>query len=140
MHPCAQLNGRSCMVSLDAPLTDVEGEETLCLHEVLAAHTEDPAMAAVRRLDWEPLLSALDATTAAVLGCLVQGEDLTRLVPKLKRSRSAIQTDKQRLARLAREHLGEDVLRQVQELPRWIDNVRANRERCACRAERQAAV
>src|SRR6266404_1593401 len=140
MHPFAQLSGRSCMVSLDAALpSTADGEEPLCLHEVLAAPTEDPAMAALRHLDWERLLLALDARTSAVLVCLVQGEDLTTLVPKLKRSRSAIQTDKQRLAGLAREHLGDDILRQVQELPRWVINVAANRERLACRVERQSA-
>jgi hypothetical protein len=44
-----------------------------------------------------------------------------------------------RLARLVREHLGEDVLRQVQEQPRWRDSVHASRERSACRYERQPA-
>jgi hypothetical protein len=40
---------------------------------------------------------------------------------------------------LVREHLGQDILRQVQELPRWVINVAANRERLACRVERQIA-
>jgi len=37
------------------------------------------------------------------LGCLLQGQDLTTLVPKLRRSRSALQNDKDRLAQLVRE-------------------------------------
>jgi len=140
MHPFAQLSGRSCMVSLDAALpSTADGEEPLCLHEVLAAPTEDPAMAALRHLDWERLLLALDVRTSAVLVCLVQGEDLTTLVPKLKRSRSAIQSDKRHLARLTLAHLGQDVLKQAQQWPPWRDNVTANRERLACRYERLSA-
>src|SRR5258707_1394113 len=71
------------------------------------------------------------------IGELAQDGKLTSLVPKLKRSRSALQSDKRGLARLVREHLGQDILRQVQESPRWLINVAANRERLACRIERQ---
>ena len=75
----------------------------------------------------------------AVLLCLLEGAELTTLVPKLKRSRSALQGDKQCLAKLVREHLGQDILSQVQESPRWMDTVSAYREKLACRYERQAA-
>jgi hypothetical protein len=54
----------------------------------------------------------------------------------LNRSRSALQNDKERLARLAIEHLGEDILTEVQRLPQWTDNLVANREKMACRYER----
>jgi hypothetical protein len=49
-----------------------------------------------------------------------------------------LQGDKQRLAQLVREHLGQDILNQVQQSPRWMDTVAANREKLACRYERQA--
>jgi hypothetical protein len=140
LHPVAILSGRSRPVSLDAPLNcEADGEETLCLHDALAAKTEDPAAAAIRRLDWDKLLSFLDAMAREVLRCLMQDQDLTTLVPKLKRSRSSLQGDKMRLARLVKEHLGEDITRQVQEQPRWRDCVHASRERSACRYERQSA-
>jgi len=70
---------------------------------------------------------------------LVEGQDLTTLVAKLRRSRSALQQDKQRLARLVCEHLGQDVLLQVQSQPRWTDNIAAHREKLACRYDRQVA-
>jgi hypothetical protein len=41
-------------------------------------------------------------------------------------SRSSLQQDKQRLARLVREHLGPDILHQVREQPRWRDIVQAS--------------
>jgi hypothetical protein len=52
LNPLAQLSGRCRLVSLDAPLTsETDGEEIMCLHDSLAAKTEDPAMTAARRLD-----------------------------------------------------------------------------------------
>jgi hypothetical protein len=60
------------------------------------------------------------------------GEDLTTLVPKLKRSRSSLQHDKERLARLALEHLGADILTEVQRSPQWRDSIVAGREKRAC--------
>jgi hypothetical protein len=138
MHPATQIAGRSRMVSLDEPLgAEAESDDILCLHDMLAARSADPAQEAAKRLDWKPVVAALDAKARAVLLCLFEGGELTSLVPKLKRSRSSIQQDKQCLARLVREHLGQDILQQVQELPRWVINVTAKRERLACRIERQ---
>ncbi|MGH7973392.1 MAG: hypothetical protein ACREIC_32140 [Limisphaerales bacterium] len=140
MHPATQIAGRSRMVSLDEPLgTEAESEDALCLHDMLAARSADPGHEAAKRLDWQPLVAALDAKAREVLLCLVEGGELTSLVPKLKRSRSSLQSDKARLACLVREHLGQDILQQVQESPRWVINVTAKRERLACRIENQTA-
>ncbi len=140
MHPATQLKGRSSLVSLDAPCnSEGESDGPGCLHECLAAQSDDPSMAAGRHLDWERLRSSLDARAQAVLLCLVQGEDLISLVPMLKRSLSALVSDKRRLARLVREQLGSDILVRVQEQPRWRSTVLASREKAARRYERQAA-
>ena len=136
-HPMAQLKGACRVYSLEEPIgSEDRPDDPMTLGEALAADTEDPAQGALRRLDWAPLVASLDAMAREVLASLVSGEELTHLVPKLKRSRSALQNDKQRLARLVREHLGQDVLSQVQELPRWMDNLTAKSEKLACRAER----
>ena len=137
MHPGTQMTGRSRLESMDAALADEgPGEEALCLHDVLAGQTEDPALAASRRLDWEGLSAFLDTTAREILVCLVEGQDLTTLVPKLKRSRTSLQGDKNRLAQLVREHLGSDILSQVQARPRWMDNIAADREKSECRYDR----
>jgi len=39
---------------------EIEDQETLCLHDVLAAGDEDPSMAATRRLDWAEVVESLD--------------------------------------------------------------------------------
>lgn len=76
----------------------------------MAAPVDDPATAAARHLDWTSLLDALDRTAKAILVALLEGRELTLLVKRLKRSRSALQSDKVRLGRLIREYLGNDIL------------------------------
>jgi len=75
MHPKAQLNGTCSVQSLDEPVGFGEADEPLTLGDCLAARTEDPSATATRRLDWEPLVAALDATAREVLGCLVEGQE-----------------------------------------------------------------
>jgi hypothetical protein len=138
-NPYAQLRGACKVQSLDEPLLAEKGsDEPLTLGETLAARTEDPCTVATRHLDWAALVEALDKTAAEILSCLIIGADLTTLVPKLKRSRSALRGDKDRLAQLVLEHLGEDILARVQESPRWQSDVAANREKLACRCDRRA--
>src|SRR5260370_25264165 len=140
MHPATQIKGRCRIESLDQPIAgESDSDDVMCLHDVLAARSADPSQEAAKRLDWRPLIDSLDAKAREVLLCLVEGGELTTLIPKLKRSRSALGSDKQRLARLAIEHLGADILIEVQRLPQWKDNLVATREKMACRVERQSA-
>ena len=139
LHPAAQLNGRARVQSLDEPVRyDEEGEEPLSLHDCLAAEVEDPARAAARHLDWEKVLQSLDRRAKLILVALVEGRELTLLVHRLKRSRSAIQGDKAKLGRLIQACLGRDILVEAQSRPGWTNTIEAIRQRLACRAERRA--
>jgi hypothetical protein len=113
-------------------------EEPLTLGEVLASAVEDPASEAGRKMDWDWVSEQLDEVARAILCCLASGENLMVLVPRLGRSRSALQHHKERLARLIQDWLGSDIMRQVQERPAWLNTVHATRQRMACRWERQA--
>jgi len=140
LHPAAQMCGRSRVHSMDAPVNE-DGdisEEPLTLHDCLAAPVDDPAVSAARHLDWQSLLAALDQTAREILVALIAGTDLTALVSRLRRSRSAIQTDKVRLIRLIQDHLGEDILAQIQSRPAWTNNLLASRSRLVCRAAQRA--
>jgi len=137
LHAAAQLSHRSRVHSLEEPIPGVS-EEPLTLGEVLASGAEDPASEAGRKLDWDWVTEQLDGVARAILGCLASGENLMVLVPRLGRSRSALQHHKERLARLIQDWLGADIMRQVQERPVWLNNVHATRQRMACRWERQA--
>lgn len=140
LHPAARLNGHARVQSLDEPINEGEhGEEPLTLQDCLAAPVDDPATIAARRLDWEMVFDSLDRSGKAILVALIEGRELTVLVRRLRRSRSAIQDRKVRLGRVIREHLGEDILAAVQSRPAWTSAIEAVRQRLACRAERRAA-
>ena len=136
MHPAAGLNGRCRVHSFEERAAiDRSTDEPLTLGEILPARDDDPATAASRRLDWEKLIQQLDEITKAVLMCLANCEELTGLVKRIRKSRSTIQNHKDRLACLVKEHLGEDILRQIQEQPGWHNDMRVTREKLACRWE-----
>ncbi len=133
------MNGHARVQSLDESVRyDEEGEEPLSLHDCLASAVEDPATAAVRHLDWERVVQSLDRRAKLILVALVEGRELTLLVHRLKRSRSALQGDKLRLGRLVQSCLGRDILVQAQSRPGWTNTIEAIRQRLACRAERRA--
>ena len=140
LHPAAQING--CRVhSFEEPVAvDRSTDEPLTLGELLPAHNDDPATQACRRLDWDCLLQRLDEITKAVLLCLATCEELTSLVTRFGKSRSTIQNVKDRLARFIKAHMGEDILRQVQEQPGWHNDVQAIRQKLACRWERSTTI
>jgi hypothetical protein len=107
MHPATQLAGRCSLVPFDAPLTsEADGEEFMCLHDVLAAKSEDPATSATRRLDLGQMTECLDTTAREILHCLADGRDLTTLVAKLRRSRSGLQMRQDALGRLCERASG----------------------------------
>jgi hypothetical protein len=137
LHPAARLSGRCQVVSLDDPVSSDEShDEPLTLGEILPSRDDDPATQACRRLDWDNLIQRLDAITKAILVCLATCDKMSGLVKRFSKSRSTIQNHKDRLARLIKEHMGEDILLQVQEQPGWRNDVQAIRERMASRWER----
>ena len=117
--------------------TNDSGEESLTLGDVLESRADDPALEAGRRMDWAQLVQKLDRAARAVLVCLANGRDLTTLVSRLRRSRTSLQNDKERLARLVREILGADILALAGERAGWRTNLDAARQRQACRWERR---
>ena len=140
LHPAAQING--CRLhSFDEPIAiDRSTDEPLTLGEILPAHDDDPATQACRRLDWDNLIQQLDAITKAVLLCVARSEELTSLVKRFGKSRSTIQNVKERLARLVKAVMGDDILRQIQEQPGWHNDVQVIRERLASRWERSTTI
>jgi hypothetical protein len=139
LHPAAQLNGHARVQSMDEPLrNDEDGDEPLTLHDCLAANVDDPASAAARHLDWEMVIEFLERTAKAILVALIEGRELTLLVSRLKRSRTALHYDKVKLGRLIQAYLGKDILVQAQARPGWTNTIEAVRERLTCRTERRA--
>ena len=115
---------------------DRSSDEPLTLGEILPARGDDPATQACRRVDWGSVIQKLDEITRAVLLCLATSEELTSLVKRFRKSRSMIQNHKDRLACLVKEHLGDDILRQIQEHPGWHNDIHVTREKLASCWER----
>ena len=135
----AQLNGHARVRSMDEPLrNDEDGDEPLTLHDCLAANVDDPVTVAARNLDWETVLDSLDGTKKAILVAMVEGRELTPLVGRLKRSRTALHYDKVKLGRLIQACLGQDILIQAQARPGWRNTLDVIQKRFTCRAERRA--
>jgi hypothetical protein len=139
LHPASQLNGRCRVHSFDEHVAvDRSTDESLTLGEILPARDDDPATQACRRLDWEELIQRLDVITKAILARRAASEELNGLVKRFGKSRSTIQKHKDRLGRLIKDVMGEDILVRVQEQPGWRNDVQALRERLNCRWERSA--
>jgi hypothetical protein len=140
LHPAARLHGRARLHSLDESIFGTESDdEPMTLGESLASESDDPAIKATRGMDWNQLEAKLDGVTRAILRALADGEELTRLVPMLRKSRSSLQNHKNRLAELVKEGLGSDIVRLSQERALWRINLDASREKLACRRARRAA-
>jgi hypothetical protein len=140
LHPAAQLCGHSQLQSLDQPLSNSDEDgEPLTLHDCLAAPGDDPATSAARRLDWAMVLRALDPVATAILLAVLEGNALTLLVPRFKRGRTSLHKEQKRLGALVCEHLGQDILQEVQSRPAWSNDLSSQREKLACRVERRAA-
>src|ERR1019366_5567593 len=140
LAPACQLNGHARVRSMDEPpRNEGEGDKPLTLHAGRAAEGDDPATTAGRRLDWVSVFDSLDRTKKAILIAMAEGRELTPLVRRLKRSRTALHYDKVKLGRLIQECLGQDILVQAQARPGWRNTLAAIQERLTCRAERRGS-
>jgi DNA-directed RNA polymerase specialized sigma24 family protein len=139
-HPAAQVSGRSRVVSLEEPVKYEEGsDDPLVLGEVLACEAEDPSATGARNLDWQAFTETLDELARAILQCLADERPLLEVAHAVGMSRSTIQSHKNRLSEAVLAFMGPGLLRELQRPTQWRINIRAVRERLACRFERQAA-
>ena len=134
MQPAAQLTGRTQVVSLEALVPTEQGDnETYTLGDMLSRDCEDPAIMATRRLDWQCFCETQPARNRDILECTAVGEPLTIVASKHGVSRSALQANKDVLARQIMAFMGQDILQEVARQPLWQHNLAAHRERNAWR-------
>jgi DNA-directed RNA polymerase specialized sigma24 family protein len=140
LHPAALLSCRSRVVSLQEPVKYEEGsEEPLVLGEVLASEAEDPSATGARNLDWQAFTATLDELARTILQCLADERPLLEVAHAAGVSRSTIQIHKNRLTAAVQAFMGPELMQQLQRPPQWRINIRAVREKLACRYERQQA-
>jgi hypothetical protein len=133
-----QLNGRSLTTSFDEPVhEESELGEEFTVNDVLSLDDEDPAQKACRKIDWEFFLAGLTEREKSVVEFLLAGRNMSELARNLGLDRSTIQYFKNRLADKILDYMGHDILLEIRKIPGWKNNLNANRERLACRYERQ---
>ena len=141
LSPGTMLDGKSCALSLEESVgLCSETGETVALGDLLAGAHEDPASAAARNIDWAEFLEGHDDRYVAMVRCAATGQPMNSLSGKPGASNSALSSRKRQLAGAIREYMGEDVLREVCQRPRWQADVEGEQERLHCRHERRHSV
>ena len=138
LSPAACLRGGVSLEALDAPVS-VECEEDYSLHDVLAdSGAEDPSLVAARELDWAELLEDLNDRDLAVLQMASGARSNGQLSRQFGLSPARISQLKRELGRQVKLRWGETALADAVAEPGWLRrDVRAGREKLACRRERQ---
>lgn len=141
MCPGVQLDRTVSMDSMDAAIEDDStAEETVTLHDVLAAQTEDPSQMAARELDWSDLLQRLSDREIQLLTLTAEGGRLKKLARKFGVSEPRVCQLRRELGQRVQEMWGATALQDATSEPAWKErDIRTVRERTACRRERWLA-
>jgi hypothetical protein len=119
MSPGCQLDGHASVASLEEPVHVSDGDDDFALGDVLAGRRDDPSQVAVRNADWGKFMEVLDAPQRYIVKATAEGKSYMGQAAQLKVSPSAITQRKDTIAKRARRFWGDEVLADVQVLPRW---------------------
>ena len=135
LSPACQLDGRSKVSSMDAP---VESSDYECgtLHEVFEDRGEDPSLTAARRIDWIRVLPLLDDRSRSILCETSEGVPVKVIAERHKVSSPRVVQIKREIASIIYEHFGFDILAVITGDTAWKKNIRTVREKEASRYER----
>ncbi|HUD48275.1 MAG TPA: hypothetical protein VMR33_15690 [Candidatus Baltobacteraceae bacterium] len=136
MHPGTQLSGRARVVSLDEPLGFVDAGDPITLADVFDNGQEDPGTIGARNMDWQTFYGKQTRRSQRLLAVVAEGSTLRDVARLLGLSDSGIQLEKRKLALALAALMGANILAESTRQPSWRDNLRAGRERQACRAAR----
>ena len=135
LSPAAQLDGRSSVSSMDAPV-ESGGEEFGTLHEIFEDNGEDPSLTAARRIDWVRVLPFLDDRSQSILCETSEGIPVNGIAERHKVSSPRIVQIKREIAKIIYEHFGFDILAIITGDTAWEKQIRTVREKEASRYER----
>ncbi len=132
-----QLNGTTRISSLDEVVASSDcGDEIFTFNDVLSNDQEDPGTKAARKMDWESLLNTLSLRDQAIIQFMIEGKSGTAMARKLKVCPSTISNRKKDLAVKIQDFMGYKILVDIQRQPKWRNDLAANRERLACKHQR----
>src|SRR3954468_24218267 len=105
----AQINHRSSVVSMDQSIDGESDGEGFTLADLITSTADDPAGAAMRKIDWELFLGTLDCDLRRLVQWLADGRSLIILARQWKISPASATRRKQRLADAASDFFGADI-------------------------------
>lgn len=135
MSPATQLDGRSVLLSIDAPLDvcDEEDDDEFNLHQCLASTGEDPAAVGAREMDWDEAFAAFDSGDRELLLATAAGTPGIDLALLYNVTPARVTQRKRGLGEKVKSILGDTVLNDCLREPQWEGYMRAYREKRACR-------
>ncbi len=135
MSPAAQLDGRSVLLSIDAPLDvfDEEDDDEFNLHQCLASTGEDPAAVGAREMDWDEAFAAFDSDDRELLLATAAGTPGIDLALLYNVTPARVTQRKRGLGETLKLVMGPEVLADSVREPIWEGYMRAYREKRACR-------
>jgi hypothetical protein len=129
-----QLDGNSSLIPIDEPIGyDEAGAEPLTLAEMISDGREDPSQEVARTIDWESFLDTQDKWGKAILFCAAEGRKFREVAKRFKVDDWVIHAAKKKLAKELREFMGENAIEEASKPALWYGNLKAAREKLACR-------
>lgn len=141
MSAAATVCGRVNIRSLDEPMA-VDGddpEQDMTLHDVLAAEEEDVDVAAARHLDWDKVMTRLDARNKTMVKAMAAGYGTDAIAEKIHVSPPRVCQLKEALGRYVVDSWGTDGIADASTPSKWRAGLRAVEQKRAARYRRNLA-
>lgn len=121
---------------MDEPVQADEGEE-FTVNDVLSLDDEDPGQKAARKMDWDAFLVGLTVRERDVVKLLLTGLSGSEIARMFGVDPSTVRYFKNKLADKILAFMGPDILIEIRRRPGWKNSLNVERERLACRVDRQ---
>jgi hypothetical protein len=141
MSAAATLCGHASLRSMDAPMV-LDGDDPdaeLTLHDALADTAEDVDVAVARRMDWDKVMTRLDARNKAVVKAMAAGYGTNAIADQIKVSPPRVCQIKESLGHYVVDVWGNNGISEASTSSQWRAGLRATDERRAARHDRARA-
>lgn len=128
------MNGSSRLMSVEEILGyDEATGEPVTLAETLSNDREDPSVIGARNVDWQTFLRTQNRLGRDIIRCMLEGRSIRALRRWGKVGYERILLQKRKTAAALKDFMGPNIIQEINRLPQWKGNLRASREKLACR-------
>jgi hypothetical protein len=138
MSAAATLCGRANLRSMDAPIA-LDGDDPdaeMTLHDALADTAEDVDVSVARRLDWDTVLTRLDARNKTMVTAIAAGYGTNAIADKIHVSPPRVCQLKEAVGKYITQEWGDNGIADSTTPSKWRAGLRATTERRAARNDR----